>query len=210
MIPLTSNQLLRLAPRATTDGLACFAKADDILRIHGINENPRRLRHFMAQVLHETGGLTTFVENMHYSAKRLMAVWPGRFPTIQAAMPYANNPEKLANKVYGGRMGNHAPGDGWRYIGRGLLHLTGREGYERIGGKVGIPLARQPELAFDPQWALPIACAFWTGCNGNSLADRDDLVRITKVVSGGSTNFKDRHDWLVKTLPVWPDLPIAA
>lgn len=81
----------------------------------------------MAQVLHETGGLTVLVENMNYRAERIVQVWPSRFRTIEEATPYAHNPEKLANKVYGGRMGNTHPGDGWRFIGRGLLQITGRE-----------------------------------------------------------------------------------
>ena len=81
--------------------------------------------HFVSQVLHESGGLRWLEENLNYSAARLVAVWPRRFPTEDRARPYARNPERLANNVYGGRMGNTEPGDGWRYRGRGLIQITG-------------------------------------------------------------------------------------
>lgn len=93
----------------------------------------------LAEAHHETGGTMQPVsENLNYSAKRLTEVWPSRFPTIAAAAPYANNPQRLANKVYGGRLGNVDPGDGWLFRGRGLAQITGRENYARFG-IVGVP-----------------------------------------------------------------------
>ncbi|OKP79756.1 hypothetical protein BTE77_06610 [Ensifer adhaerens] len=99
----------------------------------------QHLAAILAEAHHETGGAMQPVsENLNYSAKRLTEVWPGRFPTLAAAAPYANNPQKLANKVYGGRLGNVDPGDGWLYRGRGLAQITGRENYARFG-LAGVP-----------------------------------------------------------------------
>lgn len=93
----------------------------------------------LAEAHHETGGQFQPVsENLNYSAKRLTEVWPSRFPTLAAAAPYANNPQRLANKVYGGRLGNVDPGDGWLFRGRGLAQITGRENYARFG-IAGVP-----------------------------------------------------------------------
>ncbi|KSV79535.1 lytic enzyme [Sinorhizobium sp. GW3] len=93
----------------------------------------------LAEAHHETGGAMQPVsENLNYSAKRLTEVWPSRFPTLAAAAPYANNPQRLANKVYGGRLGNVDPGDGWLFRGRGLAQITGRENYARFG-IAGVP-----------------------------------------------------------------------
>lgn len=104
--------------------------------------DPRWLAYILATAHHETGARFAPVEeNLNYSAKRLTQVWPTRFPTIAAATPYANNPEKLANKVYGGRLGNTEPGDGWRFIGRGFVQVTGRDNYSKYG------LADNPEAA---------------------------------------------------------------
>src|SRR4051812_33114963 len=103
---ITSQELTLLAPNARSSYRDAFANADAILAPYGINKTGLRLAHFMAQVLHECDALTIQRENMNYTAKRMTQVWPSRFPTETSAAPYAHNPEKLANKVYGGRMGN--------------------------------------------------------------------------------------------------------
>jgi putative chitinase len=104
--------------------------------------DPRWLAYILATAHHETGAKFAPVEeNLNYSAKRLTQVWPSRFPTLAAATPYANNPQKLANKVYGGRMGNVGPDDGWRYRGRGFVQVTGKDNYSKYG------LADDPDSA---------------------------------------------------------------
>lgn len=203
MISLTLPQLQLLAPNIRSNYRAAFAAADTVLTIYGINANGLRLAHFMAQVLHETGGLTIHSENMNYRAERIVAVWPARFADVEAARPFAHNPEKLANQVYGGRMGNLQPGDGFRFIGRGLLQITGREAYERHGRSLGIDLAGNPALALDPQWLLKIAAEEWKASNCNALADVDSLRRVTKAINGGLIGLSDRQDWLGKTKQVW-------
>src|SRR5690349_18106471 len=113
---------------------AAFTSGQPVLDQWGISASPLRVAHFLAQVLHESQALTVEYENLHYAAARLAKVWPARFrphgPLDPA--PYVRDPRKLADLVYGGRMGNTAPGDGYTYRGRGMLQLTGRSAYQRV------------------------------------------------------------------------------
>jgi predicted chitinase len=203
MIPITSEQLQHIAPNARSNYRQAFAQADSVLAHYEVNANGLRLSHFMAQVLHETGGLTILVEDMNYRAERIVQVWPKRFGSVEDALPYAHNPSKLADKVYGGRMGNTRPGDGWRFIGRGLLQITGRESYERYGDALGIDLANNPDLAFDPTWTLKIAAEEWVASDCNALADADSLRRVTLAINNGLTGLSSRQDWLIKAKHIW-------
>ena len=208
MISLTAEQLKQLAPTARQECRDAFLAADDVLSKYAINENALRVAHFMAQVLHESGGLCIIEENLSYKADRLMVVWPSRFPTLESAQPYAKNPEALANKVYGGRkeLGNTDDGDGWKYIGRGLLQITGRWAYDTYGKRLGVDLCGNPRLAADPQWSLRIAAEEWTDKKCNPLADQDDIKSITKKINGGLIGFDERKKWLVKAKQVWGTL----
>lgn len=205
MIRITPDHLARLAPRALPQCREAFRQADDILARYGINDNALRLAHFMAQVLHESGGLCIIEENLSYRADRLIVVWPKRFPTLEAAKPYEKNPEALANKVYGGRkeLGNTEPGDGWKFIGRGLLQITGRYAYTTYGTRLGVDLTANPKLAADPAWSLRIAAEEWSDKKCNAPADADDIRTITKRINGGLIGFEERKRWLVKTKQVW-------
>ncbi|MGJ7039139.1 putative chitinase [Shinella sp. BE166] len=127
----------------------------------------------LSEAYHETGGrMQPISENLNYSAKRMTQVWPSRFPTIAAAQPYANNPKALANKVYGGRLGNKFQDDGWRFRGRGLAQITGRENYEKFG------IADNPEAAGEMATAVRILFDGMTKgmFTGKKLADYDYLV----------------------------------
>lgn len=119
-------------------------------------------------------------------------MWPSRFPSIASATPYARNPEALANKVYGGRMGNTKPGEGWRYRGRGFLMITGRDNYVLASGWSGFDLTNDPDLAAQPATAAMIAGAYWDWKHLNALADADDLDGITKAINGGRIGFDAR------------------
>ena len=106
----------------------------------------------MAQISHECGAGTEVVENLNYSAGRMMQVWPARFPTSDSAQPFADHPHALANKVYNGRMGNVAGSDdGWTFRGRGATQTTGREGYARLARVTGFDVANRPDLVNDPR-----------------------------------------------------------
>lgn len=186
-----------------------FLGGNEMLTRYGINQTPLRLCHFLGQIGNECGRLTIIEENMTYrSAQRLRAVWPTRFPTLASAEPYVNNPQKLAEKVYGGRFDNR-PGDGWRYRGRGLVQITGRSSYREMGQKLGIDLENDPDLAVDPKHALAIACETWAGKampgerDMNKLADANKLEAMTYRINGGFTNIEDRRDAFEEAWNVW-------
>lgn len=196
---LGHGMLARRWPRAP-HGLidAIVASAPSVLQSHNITTR-LRLAHFMAQVSHECGGGTITEENLNYSAKRMTEVWSRRFPTIASAAPYARNPKALANKVYNGRMGNR-PGtdDGWNYRGRGLIQITGRDGYAQVGKVAGLDLVANPSMANNPMFAFDIAAAFWTWKKLNPVADTDNLRAVTKIVNGGFNGLADRQVWLAR------------
>jgi predicted chitinase len=171
----------------------------------------------MAQVLTETERLCILVENLHYSAKRLMAVWPKRFPTLVLAREYEDDPEKLGNFVYANRMGNGdaASGEGFKYRGRGLLQITGKDAYARFGKQLGINLVANPELAYDPIHCLEIAAAEWavSGYHHqfcNELADQDDVHGLTRAINGGLTGIDDRINQLQRCKKIWLPVPQLA
>lgn len=203
MISVTQAQIVGLAPKAQQIYRDAFASSDATLAPFGINDNALRLCHFLAQVLHESGALIFVSENLNYSAEGLMKTWPKRFPTLDIAQQYARNPEKIANFVYGGRMGNVDPGDGWKYIGRGLIQITGRDNYRRFGGLVGADLEGEPALVTSAPWVLKVAAAFWQDKQCNALADADDIVGITKKINGGLNGLDDRKAWLAKCTAIW-------
>lgn len=144
---------------------------------------------FLAQVLVETDHLQHLVENLGYSAERLMAVWPHRFPTLNDALPFAHNPEALANKVYGGRMGNTAPGDGWRYRGRGP-GITGKANYQALGDLMGQDLLTLPELLEQPHFGLEAFIHWWE----KNIPDAalGDTQKVSEIVNGGDTGLAQR------------------
>ncbi len=160
----------------------------------------KRFDHFMAQVSHESQGFRKVRENLNYSWPRLMVVWPGRFPTKPKALLYARNPEKLANYVYGGRMGNTSPGDGWRYIARGPIGLTGKDNYRWASEVLGLDLINYPELVENPDVGIRVACEFWKRGNCNRLADIDDIRLISKAINGGYNGLQDRIRYYKKLL----------
>jgi len=149
---------------------------------------------FLGQCMHESNNFKTLEENLHYKAESLMKVWPSRFTDKVVADAYANNPEKIANKVYAGRMGNgtEESGDGWKYHGRGLIQLTGKENYERCGSAIGVDLISQPNLLVDPQYAALSAGWFWNKMGLNDLADAQEYGQMTKRINGGTLGLDDR------------------
>lgn len=188
MIP-TPAQLAELAPLSAAETLA--PALSDAAASSGI-DTARRIAHWLGQLDVESGGFTRFEEALGYSAERLVQVWPKRFPNLIAATPYAHNPEKLAERTYGGRMGNTEPGDGWRFRGRGLLQLTGRDSYSRYGAILELDLIGHPDLAAQPVNACRIAGAYWSAHGLNDLADVDDIEGITRAINGGLTGLAER------------------
>ena len=152
-----------------------------------------RLAAWLPQLAHESGGFTRLEENLNYSAERIAAVWPSRFPTIQHAAPYARDPVKLARRVYGGRLGNDSLSDGYVYRGRGLIQLTGRENYRAAPKAGSVALEDVPELAKEPAVAAMIAGWYWQSRGCNELADAGDFRAITRKINGGLTGLADRE-----------------
>jgi putative chitinase len=200
---LTKVQLKSIFPKALEEDLEAFVRfGEQALKDSGILQGINRLQYFLAQLGHESNGLTHKEEGLSYSASRLTEIWPSRFPTLEVAKKYERNPEKLANFVYGGRMGNVNPGDGYKFRGRGYIQLTGRETYREIGKIAGLDLENDPDLAAKPENAVRIACAFWTWKKINPTCDTGDFTAVTKKINGGTNGLTDRLDWLTKVQKV--------
>jgi putative chitinase len=153
---------------------------------------PKRQACFIGQCMHESGGFKFLRENLNYSAKALINTWPSRFPDMDTAEKFERQPEKIANKVYSGRMGNTEDGDGAKYIGRGLIQLTGKDNYKAFGEAIGEDLVANPQLVEEPRYAALSAGWFWNRKQLNLLADAMDIETLTKQINGGSIGINDR------------------
>lgn len=156
------------------------------------------LAHFIAQGAVETMAFTRLEENLNYKAARIKAVWPSRFPTTAAAQPYAYKPEALANRVYGGRLGNgpESSGDGWRYRGRGLFQLTGKDNYRQREQETGLPLVARPDVAAEPATSVRIARLYWTARRMGQAAEADNLTLVRRLLNGGIHGIDDARTYL--------------
>jgi putative chitinase len=163
---------------------------------------PLRQAAFIGQCQHESGNFKFLKENLNYSAKALMATWPSRFPNMEVATEYERKPEKIANKVYSGRMGNTEDGDGGKYIGRGLIQTTGKENYKHCGDALGLDLLANPELLEQPKYAALSAGWFWNKKGLNSLADAKDYKTMTQRINGGTLGLDDRVHHIEKAVQI--------
>ena len=169
----------------------------------------RRVAHFLSQCAHESNNFRSLQENLNYSEKALNAVF-GRYfgaaPKRNAA-EYARNPEKIANYVYQDefrkyKMGNVNEGDGWLFRGRGLKQLTGRENYTRFGASINISAEEAAVYVATPKGAVESACWFWNANKLNTIADTDDVVKMTKKINGGNIGLADRQTRYSKAMTV--------
>lgn len=158
-------------------------------------DTPYRISGFISNVAHESGGFKFVSENLNYSAASLMRVWPSRFPTLEIAQRYAMNPETIANRAYADRMGNkdEASGDGWKYRGRGLIQLTGKNNYVAYSMACDNEALQKPDIVAEPKYAAESAGWFWSVNRLNSVADTQDIVRMTKIINGGTNGLDDRQ-----------------
>lgn len=157
-------------------------------------DTPKRIASFMAQCCVESANFTRLNENLNYSAEGLMRTWSSRFKTLSEAKQYARNPEKIANKVYAGRMGNgdYESGDGWKYRGRGIIQLTGKSNYEDFAEFIGCSLDESIEYILTYDGAVHAACYFWETRGLNRYADREDIRTITRLINGGTHGLENR------------------
>lgn len=176
---------------------------NDTFQKYEIN-TPLRQAAFIGQCGHESASFRVLEENLNYSAKGLVATWPSRFPNIEYASEFERKPERIANKVYGGRadLGNTEDGDGWRFHGRGLIQLTGRTNYTVCGLALGKPFAEHPELVLEPENACLSAGWFFNKRNLNALADVEDWETMTKRINGGLNGLSDRIERIHKAIDI--------
>lgn len=164
-----------------------------ILPDYDINTVPR-VAAFMAQTAHESGNYRAIKENLNYRAESLCKVWPRYFPNIDIARQYAQQPEKIANRAYANRMGNgpEESGDGWKFCGRGLIQLTGKDNYTRYAQSLEISLDEASEHLTTFEGCVQSAAWFWEANNLNQWADSGDMLTLTKRINGGTLGLEDR------------------
>ncbi len=155
---------------------------------------PERQAAFLAQIAHESLQLKAWRENLNYSAEALMRTWPKRFDKAKAAA-FARQPEKIANEVYGGRLGNINPGDGWKYSGKSPIMLTFADNYRKAGAALGLDLLLNPDMALQVAVGFRIAGWFWKSNGLNELADKKLFVAISKKINGGTIGLEDRQKY---------------
>ena len=164
-----------------------------ILPVYEI-DTPERVAAWLAQTAHESGYFRFLKENLNYKAASLQKVFKKYFPTEEMAKAYEKQPAKIANRVYANRMGNgdEASGDGFRYLGRGLIQLTGKNNYTFFAASIDTPLEEIPEYLQTFEGAVQSACWFWEQNNINALADKRDIVTMSKRINGGTIGMEDR------------------
>jgi putative chitinase len=170
-----------------------FEALSKLLPDYDINTVPR-VAAFLAQTAHESGGYKALKENLNYRAETLMKVWPRYFPNMEIANQYAHKQEAIANRAYGGRMGNgpEASGDGFKYCGRGLIQLTGKDNYTSFAESIETPVEEIPEFLGTFEGAVQSACWFWENNNLNQFADSGDMLTLTKRINGGTLGLDER------------------
>ena len=192
---LTQEQLKQLLPKNPYVDYWHKALAQ-LLPDYEIN-TPERIAAFVAQCAHESGGFTALKENLNYRWQTLRKIFPKYFPTDELAQRYAAMPNKqaaIANRVYANRMGNgpEDSGDGYRYCGRGLIQLTGKENYTWFAASLEISVEEAAEYLETFEGAAQSACWFWETNNLNRWADSGGILTLTKRINGGTIGLDDR------------------
>ena len=170
-------------------------------------ETPVRQAMFLSQLAHESANFKLVSENLNYSVNGLRSVFAKYFPTDDLAAEYARKPEKIANRVYANRMGNgdEASGDGWKYRGRGLIQLTGKDNYTAFSLHANNEAIIYPDLVAEPELAVESGGWFWGTNNLNKLADTGDVKVVTKRINGGYNGLADREAKFGKLMVILGD-----
>jgi putative chitinase len=204
---ITTEVFRKLVPTIGPENASLWATAMEAARPHAGITKEREAAHWLGQMCHESGGFRIFEENLNYTAERLTKVWPTRFPSKEAAAPFAGNPKALGNKVYNGRMGNKPDSDdGWYFRGRGPKQLTGRFNYTQFGQWLNsdvqdpIDIRLKPELLGGSKYGSLSAAWFWktNKINAAIAAQADDeaaCMIVTKIINGGRVGFAERWTW---------------
>lgn len=203
---VTLELLKEICPKTKATVLAKYVEPLNKIGQHfDLFENPKRMAAFLAQVAHESGAFNFTKEGLNYSAQALRKTWPKRFPTLAIAQAYARNPQKIANKVYANRMGNgtEASGDGYKFCGRGLIQLTGKDNYTRFAKSIGKTLDETVAYLETAEGAVASAGWYWDANKLNIYADKGDFVGLTRRINGGTIGLADRkhhYDIALKAL----------
>jgi len=192
---ITREQLKQIIPQNPYIDQWCSA-LNKLLPDYGI-DTPQRVSAFLAQCAHESGNFVFLKENLNYRAASLRKIFPKYFPTDALAEQYAampNKAEAIANRIYANRMGNgpEESGDGFRYCGRGLIQLTGRNNYEAFGDSIESTPEEVSAYLETFEGAVQSACWFWESNNLNQFADTDDIKTMTRRINGGFIGLEDR------------------
>jgi putative chitinase len=192
---LTRDHLKQLLPKNPYIDY-WFNALSQLLPDYEIN-TPQRMAAFIAQCAHESGGFTALKENLNYRPETLRKLFGKYFPSDELARAYANMPNKqeaIANRVYANRMGNgpEESGDGYRFCGRGLIQLTGRDNYTWFAASLNISVEEASEYLQTFEGAAQSACWFWETNNLNQWADKSDILTLTKRINGGTIGLEDR------------------
>ena len=177
---------------------------NEVLEFYEIN-NPQRIAMFLAQCGHESGGFRIIKENLNYSAAGLRKTFAKYFPNDAIANEYAKKAEKIANRVYANRMGNgdEASGDGYRYCGRGLIQLTGKQNYQAFAKDMEMDFAEATEWLSTEEGAVWSAGWFWDSRELNQWADKGDILTVTKKINGGTIGLEDRKSHYEEALKIF-------
>ena len=193
---ITQQQLAQIIPKNPYIEQWCSA-LNKLLPDYGI-DTPQRVAAFLAQCAHESGGFVFLKENLNYRATSLRSLFKKYFPDDAIAAHYASLPNKaeaIANRIYANRMGNgpEESGDGYRYCGRGLIQLTGRNNYESFADSIESTPEEVSQYLETFEGAVQSACWFWETNNLNQFADTDDIKTMTKRINGGFIGLEDRE-----------------
>lgn len=192
-LPITIDQFQKATKSKISHAEKYFEVMKGACKAFDINTE-LRLAAFFAQVGHESASLSTIEENLNYSATGLRNVFGKYFKSDQDAANYARKPMLIANRVYASRMGNGSElsGEGWKFRGRGLIQLTGKNNYKLISDYFEEDFISNPDKLLEPVWCALSACWFWSTNNLNALADKGDVVALTKKINGGTHGLNDR------------------
>ncbi len=213
MIPLTVAQVARATGAKVADAEKYLPFLQGTCKAYDIT-SPKRIAGFLSQIGHESAGLQVLTENLNYSVDALLSIF-GRHRISEAdarkhgrTRQQAAHPEAIANIIYGGAwgkrwLGNTEPGDGWKYRGRGLKQLTGRDNYRRCGDAIGEDFVTYPDRLLLPVNAALSAGWFWSVNGLNTVADLGDVPRMTKLINGGANGLSERQALYTKGLAVF-------
>jgi len=201
-MPITQNQLTRILPSNPYLKNWCDA-LNKILPDYDITTN-KRCAAFIGQTYVESAGYTALHENLNYRAESLMREWTAQFSTIDIARQYANKPEQIANRAYANRMGNgdEASGDGWKFCGKGLIQLTGRDNYQSFADSLEMSIDDVPAYLQTFEGAVQSAAWFWESNNLNQYSDAWDIETLSKKINGGDLGHDQRISYCNSALQI--------